>query len=550
MSLSKIIRSSAGRVISTWLVLILLRSPLAAQQLIWSDTYQGGLLVENYSRGTGNTPAGSFELPIPGGATIRKATLYGFELNGTDDPFTVVLNGTPYTFGIGTTATGQEYESVYGPVRLHALDLTTELDPTVSTYVINLPFPAQSFIGMVDVCMVVAYEQAGLGEMTADLFWCDQNSTTPESYSITTSAPMLTANPIAFGTMASYCDLSVTDCEEVTVNGTYLGRFAGPDHNAASSFGSSASFLYSSDEFIGLGTDTANMRINAGDALSELSTLVADQAMGFDVVYEHCGHPIPQNPQAQDNLMNLMVVAYSSDICTWELDLGPDTLLCTGGTLLLDATRPGATYLWQDGTTTSTFAVSAPGTYIVQLAHPSCTWEPDTIVIEYADVDIDLGPDQAICTGRTAMVYTQASDGVTYVWDDGEVGPAREVSADDTYVLTATFDHCSATDTITIRMEPCSLLVELPNIFTPNGDGTNAVFAPITMHGVRSMSISVYNRWGQELFTSTNLAFRWDGRSASGNAVPDGVYYWVLRYVAENGPEEELSQHGTVTITR
>lgn len=506
--------------------------------------------MENYSRGTGGTGNGFFEVLIPVGSTIRSATVYAFELNGDDDPITVTLNGTPYTFGTGTTVTGHEYATVYGPLRLHRLDLTDVWDPTVSGYVINMS-PPQTGEGIIDVSVVVAYELPGVGEMTADLFWCDQNSTTTETYTITTSAPMLTASPIAFGTLASYCNYTLFDCEEVSVNGTPLGFFAGPDHNAASTFGTTASFHYSNADFVGLGTDTANMRIYMADALTEISTLVADEATTFQVEYTHCGHPLPSVPSAQDNLMNMMIVAYSSDICSAQLDLGPDTLLCAGETLLLSAARPGASYLWQDGSTSSTFDVSAPGTYYVSLGHASCNWEPDTVVVDYAaDLEMDLAPDLTICENVPTMIFVQAVDGVTYVWNDGEVGPAREVTEAGTYTIVSSVEQCSATASIDITVEPCSLTVELPNIFTPNGDGINPLFAPIWMKGVSSMHLSIFNRWGQELFTSTDQAFRWDGRSPSGYPVPDGTYYWILRYMPKEGDGQELSQTGTVTITR
>ena len=55
------------------------------------------------------------------------------------------------------------------------------------------------------------------------------------------------------------------------------------------------------------------------------------------------------------------------------VDLGPDQEICPGSTLLLNATTPGATYLWQDGSSASTFTADASGTYWVLVNVSGCT---------------------------------------------------------------------------------------------------------------------------------------------------------------------------------
>lgn len=122
--------------------------------------------------------------------------------------------------------------------------------------------------------------------------------------------------------------------------------------------------------------------IEGADVLSELSGLVAHGDQSFQVTYRHSPTTLPM--QQSDNIVNMMVVAYSGIPCFPTVDLlGPDTTLCAGDSLLLDATRPGAQYLWQDGTTDATFLVTDPGTYHVQWLHPECEWDADSIVVEY-----------------------------------------------------------------------------------------------------------------------------------------------------------------------
>lgn len=522
---------------------------LHAQQLVWNDTWHGGLVVDNFSRGTGAQGLGYLEVPVPDDATIRKATFYAIELNGPQASTIVRLNGIPYTFAPSSTLTTFTYQSLYGPVRLHALDLTAEFDPLVDGYLIEYDVPFGSDVSFTEVFMAVAYEQAGAGEVSADFFWCDQNSAAEENYTVTTSAPMRTDHPIAFGTMASYCQIGLVDCEEVRINGNYLGYFGGPDENAASLFGASASFHYRQDTFVGLGTDNADVPILMADALTDLSTLVANNATTFNVVYNHCGNPVL--PWAEDNLVNMMLVAYASDICALPLNLGPDTVLCAGETLELNATRPGASYRWNDGLTAPVRTVDQPGTYVVTLTHPQCTWAADTIVVDFVPpLAVDLGPDQVLCTGQEVVLGAPVVVGTTYTWADGNTDNPRTVAGAGIYVLTASFGRCAATDSVAITVDECPFNVELPNIFTPNGDADNGVFAPLYMDGVQRLSITIYNRWGQSVFTSTALNFQWDGRTAAGLAVPDGTYFWVLTYVPLRGNGAEQALTGTVTIVR
>jgi gliding motility-associated-like protein len=69
----------------------------------------------------------------------------------------------------------------------------------------------------------------------------------------------------------------------------------------------------------------------------------------------------------------------------------------------------------------------------------------------------------------------------------------------------------------------------LPNVFSPNGDGINDLFSALVPYNyVESISIQIYNRWGQLIFETTNPDVDWDGtHMKSTKTVPDGVYYYL-----------------------
>lgn len=72
-------------------------------------------------------------------------------------------------------------------------------------------------------------------------------------------------------------------------------------------------------------------------------------------------------------------------------------------------------------------------------------------------------------------------------------------------------------------------LYELPNVFSPNGDGINDLFTPVGSYRyVKSIDIDIFNRWGQMVFHTTNPAINWNGNvDNTGGPCPDGVYFYV-----------------------
>ncbi len=69
--------------------------------------------------------------------------------------------------------------------------------------------------------------------------------------------------------------------------------------------------------------------------------------------------------------------------------------------------------------------------------------------------------------------------------------------------------------------------VEVPNIFTPNGDGKND-FLVLRTNGQTLYSFTIYNSSGTLVYKKSSYTFSWDGKSPSGVEVYPGIYYYVL----------------------
>ena len=126
--------------------------------------------------------------------------------------------------------------------------------------------------------------------------------------------------------------------------------------------------------------------------------------------------------------------------------------------------------------------------------------------------------------------------------------PAHYFENSGSYVLALVVKNtegCSDTTVKSIRVED-DFLVFVPNAFTPNSDGRNECFLPV-LRGQKFFGLQIYDRWGHEIFSITELSKGWDG-THKGNACPEGVYNWKLSIAAKSGVQKILS--GAVTLYR
>jgi len=81
-----------------------------------------------------------------------------------------------------------------------------------------------------------------------------------------------------------------------------------------------------------------------------------------------------------------------------------------------------------------------------------------------------------------------------------------------------------------------SSYVNIPNVFTPNADGTNDIFL-IDNDDLTEISCSIYNRYGTKVYEIIRVKDFWDGYTTSGILCSNGVYYYVLDAKGTDGKE-------------
>jgi len=90
------------------------------------------------------------------------------------------------------------------------------------------------------------------------------------------------------------------------------------------------------------------------------------------------------------------------------------------------------------------------------------------------------------------------------------------------------------------------VLPQAPNAFSPNGDGINDTFFPVTSCNEEIFKLIIYNRWGTMVFESESIDKVWDGTS-SGKKLSEGIYFFIAEYTSKAG---ELRKQGSVTLLR
>jgi gliding motility-associated-like protein len=140
----------------------------------------------------------------------------------------------------------------------------------------------------------------------------------------------------------------------------------------------------------------------------------------------------------------------------------------------------------------------------------------------------------------------EASPGYfSYQWNTGDTAYFITGTDEGIYsVIIQTREGCITIDSTYLKDVYMPFYFNVPNAFTPNGDGLNDTFRPVVDYErVRMFSMVIYNRWGQLVFETTNPVEGWDGKDA-----PAGVYSWVISYTDYLGRAN--TQKGNVTLIK
>jgi gliding motility-associated-like protein len=237
-----------------------------------------------------------------------------------------------------------------------------------------------------------------------------------------------------------------------------------------------------------------------------------------------------------------------------DIDLGPDTILCAGETLLLTAPATNDLLTWQDGSTGSTYIASQAGTYTLTMSN-DCGSTSDQLLLTYDDVipNISLDDTVTLCPGEQIILDVSQPFEASYAWSTGSLLPSITLTTPGIYAVTVS-SSCQevSTDITILGKNDCDGAFYIPNVISPNGDNINDVFTIFPNAEVNIIAIdgSIFDRWGNQVFHSSMIPWSWDGKAGDEDVNPGAfVYIMTVRYMV-NGKEVEEKFAGDVTVVR
>lgn len=236
---------------------------------------------------------------------------------------------------------------------------------------------------------------------------------------------------------------------------------------------------------------------------------------------------------------------------TVPINLGNDTTMCAGHTIRLNSYNSNfETYKWNTGDTTASINVTAPGLYYVTAAAP-CYIGTDTILTKPVAVpEVTLPDDTVVCKG-TAVDLHYYQQGNHYYWSTGSEECCITVDEPGIYSLTLT-NICgdSDIDEIDITQANCDYCILAPTAFSPNDDGLNDLFEVNVSCPMKNYKLSIFNRWGQIVFSTVNPDRHWDGMINGKTPGNIRVYFYYIEATPAIDGLEKIVKKGDVTLVR
>jgi gliding motility-associated-like protein len=181
-------------------------------------------------------------------------------------------------------------------------------------------------------------------------------------------------------------------------------------------------------------------------------------------------------------------------------------------------------------------------------------------VLPSVKADFLYSPDK-VTTLNPTVTFTDQSKGTISSWNwlfgekagiSNQPSPTYTFRDTGLHVVMLRVTHASGcVDTLTKRIDvtPVAFLF-MPNAFTPNADGVNDTFVGRgVMDGARDYNFTIWNRWGEKVFETTDPTTGWDGKHSSTNAaMQSGLYVYLISFKNPRGESIELKGYATLIL--
>jgi gliding motility-associated-like protein len=257
------------------------------------------------------------------------------------------------------------------------------------------------------------------------------------------------------------------------------------------------------------------------------------------------------------NTINVTPVPYPNVVA-------PDVSVCFGRSTQLQASG-GTIYNWSprtylNSTTIANPTVTSPVSSVLYTLTVrdvlGCPKPVQKLVkLNVVKINANAGPrDTSVVLGQPLQL--NATGGTSYVWlpDNRWLSsttinnPVALPQSDIEYIVQVSdVNGCTGLDSIRVRLFRVAPGLYVPNAFTPNGDGKNDIFRPVVL-GIKSLDLfQVYNRFGQMVYSGTDIAKGWDG-TFGGRPQDPANFVWIAEATDYTG--KKIKRKGNVILIR
>lgn len=240
----------------------------------------------------------------------------------------------------------------------------------------------------------------------------------------------------------------------------------------------------------------------------------------------------------------------------FNFDLGPDTAICSNEVIEISPVPiiEGGDYTWSTGENVPVILINQPGTYLLSVETACGNFENQISVDAKNDPDFPNIPREFfICEDEPLTITIPQDQGFTASWETGETAIERTFSESGQFSITFESECRSQTKSFSTESVDCECEIYIPNAFSPNQDGLNDVFKVSIDCEVESYSLRIFNRWGENVFSSISPAEPWLGTFNDGDFF-NGVT--IYNYILEVQPSikgiiaDPIVRRGSITTVR
>ena len=244
--------------------------------------------------------------------------------------------------------------------------------------------------------------------------------------------------------------------------------------------------------------------------------------------------------------------------------IGSDRSVCEGDTVVISPISMGGSgepdYLWEgpDNFSSDKRQLIILGIHANQDGNYKFTVTDTVNCVESKTIDITVNPFPEIAFSTYDTIWAEpgylleAGNGAEYYqWNTGEITEAIQIDSMGHYVVEViSYEGCKSTDAVRVLWRENGEPFYMPNAFTPNGDGLNDLFRAVPKYDyISSYQLTIYNRWGQQIFECNDIDCGWDG-TYQNNPSPNGAYIYRIVYEEISQPGKTKTLEGTVVLVK